>query len=35
MSIILWIIIAFAGLLFGYLGLLLLEIMAEDYPREF
>jgi hypothetical protein len=35
MDAIFWIIFIFTGILVGYLGLLVLEIMAEDYPREF
>jgi hypothetical protein len=35
MGVFFWTVFIFGGLFIGYLGLLVLEIMAEDYPREF
>jgi hypothetical protein len=35
MNAIFWAVFIFVGLFIGYLGLLVLEIMAEDFPREF
>jgi len=34
MELLFWVILIFGGLFIGYLGLLVLEIMAEDFPRE-